>query len=84
MIFNTSWFLLFFLTFYFFLWFMPNPKVRFFYLLACSAVFHYHFAGPAGVTPIIIMAVMVGFLLLSILLPMFNLISHISAGGGGH
>ena len=33
---------------------------------------------------IIIMAIMVGFLLLSILLPMFNLISHISAGGGGH
>ena len=33
---------------------------------------------------IILMAVMVGFLLLSILLPMFNLISHISTGGGGH
>ena len=33
---------------------------------------------------IIIMAVMVGFLLLSILLPMFNLISHISSSGGGH
>ena len=33
---------------------------------------------------IILMAVIVGFLLLSILLPMFNLISHISAGGGGH
>jgi type II secretory pathway component PulF len=33
---------------------------------------------------IILMAVIVGFLLLSILLPMFNLISHISTGGGGH
>ena len=33
---------------------------------------------------IILMAVIVGFLLLSILLPMFNLISHISASGGGH
>jgi len=33
---------------------------------------------------IIMMAVIVGFLLLSILLPMFNLISHISTGGGGH
>jgi type II secretory pathway component PulF len=32
---------------------------------------------------IILMAVIVGFLLLSILLPMFNLISHIS-GSGGH
>lgn len=61
MIFNTSWFLLFFLTFYFFLWFMPNAKVRFLYLLTCSAIFHYHFAGPAGVTPIIIMAVITFF-----------------------
>jgi type II secretory pathway component PulF len=33
---------------------------------------------------IILMAVIVGFLLLSILLPMFNLISHISTNGGGH
>ncbi|HEY5345722.1 MAG TPA: type II secretion system F family protein [Verrucomicrobiae bacterium] len=33
---------------------------------------------------IILMAVVVGFLLLSILLPMFNLVSHISANGGGH
>jgi type II secretory pathway component PulF len=32
---------------------------------------------------IILMAVVVGFLLLSILLPMFNLISHISTSGGG-
>jgi alginate O-acetyltransferase complex protein AlgI len=61
MIFNTSWFLLFFLTFYFFLWFVPNAKVRFLYLLTCSAIFHYHFAGPAGVTPIIIMAVITFF-----------------------
>jgi type II secretory pathway component PulF len=29
------------------------------------------------------MAIIVGFLLLSILLPMFNLVSHINAGGGG-
>ncbi len=57
MIFNTSWFLLFFLLFYFFLWLMPTAKIRFFYALACSAVFHYHFAGPAGVKPIIVMAV---------------------------
>ncbi len=33
---------------------------------------------------IILMAVVVGFLLLCILLPMFSLISHISTGGGGH
>src|SRR5258708_39933743 len=56
MIFNTSWFLLFFLLFYFLLWLMPTAKIRFVYVLACSAVFHYHFAGPAGITPIIVMA----------------------------
>ena len=33
---------------------------------------------------IIMMAVVVGFLLLSILLPMFSLISHITTSGGGH
>ncbi len=43
---------------------MPNARVRFFYVLACSAVFHYHFAGPAGVTPIIIMAVITFYLAL--------------------
>lgn len=32
---------------------------------------------------IILMAVVVGFLLMSILLPMFNLVSHINANGGG-
>ncbi|HEY5037921.1 MAG TPA: hypothetical protein VIJ93_02505, partial [bacterium] len=61
MIFNTSWFLLFFLTFYFFLWLMPTVRVRFYYLLACSAIFHYHFAGSAGVKPIILMAVITFF-----------------------
>jgi alginate O-acetyltransferase complex protein AlgI len=61
MIFNTSWFLLFFLTFYFFLWLMPNARVRFYYLLICSAIFHYHFAGPAGIKPIIVMAVITFF-----------------------
>jgi alginate O-acetyltransferase complex protein AlgI len=64
LIFNTNWFLLFFLAFYFLLWLMPNAKIRFFYVLACSAVFHYHFAGPAGITPIIIMAVITFFLAL--------------------
>lgn len=32
---------------------------------------------------IILMAIIVGFLLMSILLPMFNLISHVSTSGGG-
>jgi alginate O-acetyltransferase complex protein AlgI len=64
MIFNTSWFLLFFLVFYVFLWVIPTPRFRFFYLLTCSALFHYHFAGPAGITPIVIMAVLTFFLAL--------------------
>jgi len=64
MIFNTSWFLLFFLIFYFFLWLMPTPRIRFFYTLICSAIFHYHFAGPAGVKPIIAMAVITFFMAL--------------------
>jgi alginate O-acetyltransferase complex protein AlgI len=61
LIFNTSWFLLFFLAFYFLLWLMPTAKIRFYYVLACSAIFHYHFAGPAGVKPIIAMAVITFF-----------------------
>jgi len=61
MIFNTSWFLLFFLIFYFFLWLMPTAQVRFYYVLTCSAIFHYHFAGPAGIKPIILMAVITYF-----------------------
>ncbi len=62
MIFNTSWFLYFFVTFYVLLWLVPNRRLRFYYVLAASAIFHYHFAGPAGITPIIIMAVLVFFL----------------------
>ena len=58
MIFNTSWFLLFFCGFYLLLWVMPNARVRFLFVLAASAVFHYHFAGPAGISPIIVMAVL--------------------------
>jgi alginate O-acetyltransferase complex protein AlgI len=64
LIFNTSWFLIFFLVFYFFLWLVPNASVRFFYLLACCALFHYHFAGAAGVKPIIVMAFVTYFLAL--------------------
>jgi alginate O-acetyltransferase complex protein AlgI len=56
LIFNTAWFLLFFLAFYALLWLVPSPGLRFGYVLAASAVFHYHFAGAAGVRPIIVMA----------------------------
>jgi alginate O-acetyltransferase complex protein AlgI len=57
LIFNTSWFLLFFLLFYCVLWIMPSAKGRFLFVLAASAVFQYHFAGPAGVLPIFVMAI---------------------------
>jgi alginate O-acetyltransferase complex protein AlgI len=62
LIFNTCWFLYFFIIFYALLWLMPTAKIRFFFVLVSSAVFHYHFAGPAGITPIIIMAVITFFL----------------------
>ena len=35
----------------------PN-RFKLYWLLGCSAVFHYHFAGPAGMTPIIILAIL--------------------------
>lgn len=52
MIFNTSWFLAFFLGFYALFWLVPTPRLRFLFVLVSSAVFHYHFAGPAGIAPI--------------------------------
>ncbi|MFN7986379.1 MAG: MBOAT family O-acyltransferase [Thermoanaerobaculia bacterium] len=55
MIFNTSWFLVFFPAAFLVLALAPGPRVRLAALLALSAVFHYHFAGPAGVAPIIAM-----------------------------
>ena len=62
MIFNTTWFLIFFISFYFFLWILPTGKLRFYYLLICCFIFHYHFAGPAGVAPIIIIAIITYFM----------------------
>lgn len=40
-------------------------RLKLYWILACSAVFHYHFAGPAGMTPIIILAVLTYFAALS-------------------
>ncbi len=39
------------------LWLCP-PSLKVYWLLAASAVFHYHFAGPAGVIPIIVLALL--------------------------
>jgi alginate O-acetyltransferase complex protein AlgI len=33
-------------------------RLKLYWLLGCSAVFHYHFAGPAGMTPIIILGIL--------------------------
>jgi alginate O-acetyltransferase complex protein AlgI len=38
-------------------WVLPRAG-KVYWLLAASAVFHYHFAGPAGMTPIILLAIM--------------------------
>lgn len=57
MIFNTSWFLVFYPVAFLVLACVPGPRLRLGTLLALSAVFHFHFAGPAGVAPIIVMAI---------------------------
>jgi alginate O-acetyltransferase complex protein AlgI len=53
MIYNTPWFLGFFACFYMLLCFVPGSRLRLVALLIGSAIFHYHFAGAAGVIPII-------------------------------
>ena len=62
MIFNTPWFLLFFPAVYAGFWALPGARVRFYFILLSCAVFHYHFAGPAGVLPIVVMGVTTFFL----------------------
>ena len=57
MIFNTSWFLVFFPVVYVLFLLLPGARLRFAFLLLASAVFHWHYAGPAGVAPIIGIAI---------------------------
>jgi alginate O-acetyltransferase complex protein AlgI len=57
MIFNTPWFLLFALIVYPVFFLIPSDRWRFYFILAACALFHGHFAGAAGVIPIIIMGV---------------------------
>jgi alginate O-acetyltransferase complex protein AlgI len=61
LIFNTSGFFLFFIIFYALLWLMPTAKVRLVFTLISSVVFQYYFAGPAGIQPIFVMAVLTYF-----------------------
>lgn len=63
MIFSTYWFLTF-LIFFLPVYFLAagQPRFRLGWLLVGSAVFHTHFAGPAGVVPIILLGITVYFL----------------------
>jgi alginate O-acetyltransferase complex protein AlgI len=66
MIFNTFWFLMFFIIIYPIYLFIPSNQFRLYFLLAASAVFHTHFAGPAGVLPVIVMGIATYFFALLI------------------
>jgi alginate O-acetyltransferase complex protein AlgI len=54
-LFLTYWFVLFAVVLYPLYWLVPVRAVRRFVLLAACVVFHTHFAGPAGVIPIVIL-----------------------------
>jgi alginate O-acetyltransferase complex protein AlgI len=63
MIFSTYWFLTF-LVFFLPVYYLAAgyPRMRLAWLLAGSALFHFHFAGPAGLLPIILLGITVYFL----------------------
>ena len=54
MIFNTYWFICFCAAFFPVYWLLLRPALRMAWLLGGCVVFHFHFAGPAGVIPILI------------------------------
>jgi alginate O-acetyltransferase complex protein AlgI len=64
LIFNTAWFLCFFVFFFFCFWLMPNSKIRFYFTLASSVLFQVHFASEAGVVPILVMGTTTYFMAL--------------------
>lgn len=59
MIFATYWFLAFAILFFPIFWLCPKPALRLGLLLVVSPIFHTHYAGPAGVMPIVVMGVIV-------------------------
>ena len=59
MIFATYWFLAFAILFFPIFWLCQKPAHRLGLLLVVSANFHTHYAGPAGVMPIVVMGVIV-------------------------
>jgi alginate O-acetyltransferase complex protein AlgI len=58
MLFLTYWFVLFVSIFLAAYWVIPYPRMRLVLLLAACVIFHTHFAGPAGVLPIIVLGVL--------------------------
>jgi alginate O-acetyltransferase complex protein AlgI len=58
MIFTTYWFLFFAAGALGVYWMLPWPAVRLWFLTAVCVVFHGHFAGPAGVAPIVVLMVL--------------------------
>ena len=65
MIFATYWFLAFAILFFPIFWLCRRPTLRLGLILVVSAIFHTHYAGPAGVMPIVAMGVIVYFIGLS-------------------
>ena len=57
MIFNTYWYLGFATVFFPIYWLLSLPEPRRAWLLSGCAVFHFHFAGPAGVLPICLLGI---------------------------
>ncbi len=65
MIFTTYWFLLFAALVIPVYWMLPKPGLRLGFLVLACLVFHAHFAGPAGMVPIIALMCVTYFLALS-------------------
>ena len=61
MIFDTYWFLLFAVVVIVVFRVLPRPNWRQGWLAVACAVFHWHFAGPAGVKPIIALMIITYF-----------------------
>ncbi len=57
MIFNTYWFVFFAAAFFPIYWALRRPLARAAWLLASCVIFHFHFAGPAGVLPIVLLGI---------------------------
>lgn len=65
MIFNTYWFVIFIIIFFPIYWVLNRSYLRIIWLILSCLVFHTHFAGPAGVIPIVILGILTYFSALS-------------------